>query len=100
MCYLREGSTGAGTTLSACLTAGLRVSDLLGRVRGQEQGPLFLNRFGEPITARGFAYQLKKRALECKVDADLVHPQALKNLFARCFLEAVGDMRFLDELLG
>lgn len=67
---------------------------------GRSEGLLFLNRFGDPITPRGFAYQLKKRALECRVDADLVHPQAFKNLFVRCFLEAAGDARFLDELLG
>lgn len=67
---------------------------------GRSEGLLFLNRYGDPITPRGFAYQLKKRALECNVGADLVHPQAFKNLFVRCFLEAAGDARFLDELLG
>ena len=66
---------------------------------GRSEGLLFLNRFGDPITPRGFAYQLKKKALECKVDTDLVHAQAFKNPFVRCFLEAAGDARFLDELL-
>ena len=34
------------------------------------------------------------------MDARLVHPQAFKDLFVRCFLQAAGDLRFLDELLG
>ena len=67
---------------------------------GRKSGLLFLNRFGDPITPRGFSYQLKQRAIECDVDSSLVHPQAFKNLFVRCFLEAAGDAQFLDELLG
>lgn len=67
---------------------------------GRASGPLFLNRFGGTITSRGLSYQLKERAIECGVDESLVHPQAFKNLFVRCFLEAAGDMSFLDELLG
>ena len=67
---------------------------------GRPSGPLFLNRFGGTITSRGLAYQLKQRAVECGVDDSLVHPQAFKDLFTRCFLQAAGDARFLDELLG
>lgn len=67
---------------------------------GRASGPLFLNRLGGTITPRGLSYQLKQRAIECGVDDRLVHPQAFKDLFVRCFLQAAGDMRFLDELLG
>lgn len=67
---------------------------------GRSSSPLFLNRYGGAITPRGLSYQLKQRAAECGVDERLVHPQAFKNLFVRCFLQAAGDMSFPDELLG
>lgn len=67
---------------------------------GRTSGPLFLNKYGNPITRRGISFQLKARAAECGVDEKLVYPQGFRHLFARCFLEAGGDIAFLADLLG
>lgn len=67
---------------------------------GRTSGPLFLNRFGQPLTGRGLSYQLKQRAMECGVDERLVYPHSFRHLFAKCFLEAGGDIAFLADLLG
>lgn len=67
---------------------------------GRGSGLLFLNRYGNPITARGLAQQLKIRAAECGIDSCLVHPHAFRHLFARHFLQAGGDVAFLADLLG
>lgn len=67
---------------------------------GRSCGRLLLNRYGEPISSRGLACQLKARAVECGLDAATVHPHAFRHLFARKFLEAGGDIAFLADLLG
>ena len=67
---------------------------------GRREGPLFLNRFGEPISRRGLACQLKARAAECGVDESVVHPHAFRRLFARRFLAAGGDIALLADLMG
>ena len=67
---------------------------------GRTSGWLLLNRYGDPLTRRGIARQLKLRAAECGVDERLVYPQSFRHLFARCFLDAGGDIAFLADLLG
>lgn len=67
---------------------------------GRSSGRLLLNRYGVPITTRGISQQLKRRAAECGVDERLVYPQSFRHLFARCFLNAGGDIAFLADLLG
>lgn len=63
-------------------------------------GLLFLNRFGDPISKRGLACQLKARAAECGVDEGVVRPHAFRHLFARRFLGEGGDIALLADLMG
>lgn len=67
---------------------------------GRNEGALFLNQYGNPITARGLSYALKARAAECGVDVTLIHPHAFRHMFARNFLVAGGDIALLADLLG
>lgn len=64
-------------------------------------GRLFLNRRGEPITARGLAQQIKSHARAYGLDDAKVHPHALRHYFAkRCLASRIVDLPTLADLLG
>ena len=63
-------------------------------------GYLFLNRFGERITARGIATQLKRYAEEYGIDTKVIYPHSFRHLFAKNFLEKCNDVVFLADLMG
>ena len=67
---------------------------------GRESGYLFLNRFGERITTRGVAMQLKFFASKYKMDPKVVHPHSFRHRFAKNFLEGCNDIALLADLLG
>lgn len=66
----------------------------------RSKGPLFRNRFGDKITARGISLQLRRLAIKYGMDPSKVHPHAFRHLFARNFLEKTGDVALLADLLG
>lgn len=65
-----------------------------------ESGYLFLNRFGEKITTRGVAHQLKIFASEYGMDTKVVYPHSFRHRFAKNFLEKYNDLAFLADLMG
>ena len=65
-----------------------------------ESGYLFLNRFGEKITTRGVAHQLKIFAVEYGMDTKVVYPHSFRHRFAKNFLEKYNDLAFLADLMG
>lgn len=65
-----------------------------------ESGYLFLNRFGEKITTRGVAHQLKIFATEYKMDTKVIYPHSFRHRFAKNFLEKYNDIAFLADLMG
>ena len=67
---------------------------------GRLQGPVFLNRFGKPISAGGIRFQLRAFAIRYGLDPELVHPHAFRHLFARNFIDKSGDLSLLADLLG
>jgi len=67
---------------------------------GAEGGYLFLNRFGEKITTRGIAHQLKIFAKEYGMDAKVVYPHSFRHRFAKNFLEKYNDIALLADLMG
>lgn len=67
---------------------------------GLDSGYLFLNRFGEKITTRGVAHQLKIFAAEYGMDTKVVYPHSFRHRFAKNFLEKYNDLAFLADLMG
>ena len=63
-------------------------------------GFLFTNRYGDRITCRGIASQLKKFALLYGIDPNIVYPHSFRHRFAKSFLERFNDIALLADLLG
>ena len=67
---------------------------------GRGSGYLFLNRFGERITTRGIAQQLKNYAVKYKLNPKVVYPHSFRHRFAKNFLEKYNDISLLADLMG
>ena len=67
---------------------------------GRPEGYLFLNRFGDRITAAGIRGQLKKFAARYGMNVSLVFPHSFRHRFAKSFIEHGGDIAMLSDLLG
>lgn len=65
-----------------------------------ETGYLFLNRFGEQLTSRGIAQQLKNYAIKYGIDTKVVYPHSFRHRFAKNFLEKYNDISLLADLMG
>ena len=63
-------------------------------------GYLFLNRFGERITTRGIAQQLKNYATKYGLNEKVVYPHSFRHRFAKNFLEKFNDISLLADLMG
>jgi site-specific recombinase XerD len=61
---------------------------------------LFLNRFGERITTRGIAQQLKNYAIKYGLNPKVVYPHSFRHRFAKNFLEKFNDISLLADLMG
>ena len=68
--------------------------------KGKPSGYLFMNRFGERITTRGVAHQLKTFALKYGLNPDVVYPHSFRHRFAKNFLEKFNDIALLADLMG
>ncbi len=66
----------------------------------RESGYLFLNRFGERITTRGIAQQLKNFALKYGLNPKVVYPHSFRHRYAKNFLEKFNDISLLADLMG
>lgn len=67
---------------------------------GRGNGYLFLNRFGERITTRGIAQQLKNYAEKYGMNTKVVYPHSFRHRFAKNFLEHYNDISLLADLMG
>ena len=67
---------------------------------GRNKGALFLNRFGNPITASGIRGQLKAFALRYNLEPEVIYPHSFRHRFAKNFIENSGDIALLSDLLG
>lgn len=67
---------------------------------GRMTGYLFLNRFGEKITARGISQQLKNYANKYGLNTQVVYPHSFRHRFAKNFLEKYNDISLLADLMG
>ncbi len=67
---------------------------------GKQYGFIFLNKYGDRITTRGIASQLKILAKRYHLDPKLVYPHSFRHRFAKSFLERFNDIAFLADLMG
>ena len=67
---------------------------------GQTTGYIFRNRFGERITTRGIAQQLKNYAERYGLNTNVVYPHSFRHRYAKNFLEAFNDIALLADLMG
>lgn len=63
-------------------------------------GYLFLNRYGERITTRGIAQQLKTFAKRYGIKESVVYPHSFRHRYAKNFLEKFNDLSLLADLMG
>ncbi len=63
-------------------------------------GYLFLNRFGQKITTRGIAQQLKNFARKYGLNPNVVYPHSFRHRYAKNFLEKYNDIALLADLMG
>lgn len=66
----------------------------------KQSGFIFLNKYGDRITARGIASQLKKLAQRYGIDPTVVYPHSFRHRFAKSFLERCNDIALLADLMG
>lgn len=66
----------------------------------KESGFLFLNKYGELITARGIAVQLKHLGTRYGLDPAVIYPHSFRHRFAKSFLERYNDIAMLADLMG
>lgn len=67
---------------------------------GISSGYIFLNRFGERITTRGIAQQLKHFADKYGMNRTVVYPHSFRHRFAKNFLDRFNDLALLADLMG
>ena len=66
----------------------------------RESGFLFLNKYGELITARGIAAQLKHFGIRYGLNPTVIYPHSFRHRFAKSFLERYNDIAMLADLMG
>ncbi|WP_373850655.1 tyrosine-type recombinase/integrase [Bacteroides heparinolyticus] len=68
--------------------------------RGFSSGYIFHNRFGDRISARGIAQQLKYFAEKYGLNKKVIYPDSFRHRFAKNFLEKFNDIALLADLMG
>lgn len=63
-------------------------------------GYLFLNKYGERISTRGIAVQLKRFAKLYGLNRQVVYPHSFRHRYAKNFLEKFNDIALLADLMG
>lgn len=63
-------------------------------------GFIFLNKYGNRITSRGIATQLKYFGIKYGLDPDVIYPHSFRHRFAKSFLERYNDLSMLADLMG
>jgi integrase/recombinase XerC len=67
--------------------------------RRREPEAVFLNRYGERLSARGVARVLRRHVVRAGLSRD-VHPHTLRHSFATHLLERGANLREVQEMLG
>lgn len=67
---------------------------------GLTSGYIFLNRFGQRITTRGIASQLKHFAEKYGMNKEVVYPHSFRHRFAKTSLTALTTLLYLPTSWG
>lgn len=67
---------------------------------GLTSGFIFLNKHGNPLTARWIGNQLKFFAEKYGLDLDVIYPHSFRHRFAKSFLDRYNDITMLSDLMG
>lgn len=102
MVKVRAGKGGKGRLLPVGRCARSALNQWLAvraNLAGNEEEGLFVNRYGRRITPRGVQGRLAQwgKRLGCRLS---LYPHLLRHSFASHLLEASGDLRAVQELLG
>lgn len=65
-----------------------------------KSGIVCMNRYGQPISTRGIAQELKAIADKCGIDRAKIHPHAFRHFFAKMYLKKTKDVVSLADILG
>lgn len=63
-------------------------------------GFIFVNKYGDRITSRGIATQLKTLGIKYGLDPSVIYPHSFRHRFAKSFLERYNDLSMLADLMG
>ena len=67
---------------------------------GIKEGAVFLGRDSTPIKPGSVWRMMKRTALHCNVELGNVYPHSLRHLFAKTYMQKVGNIFELADLLG
>lgn len=70
------------------------------QAQARTSGYVFLNRFGQRMTPRGIAQQLKSHAINYGLNEKVVYPHSFRHRYAKNFLDKFNDLALLADLLG
>jgi site-specific recombinase XerD len=85
--------------LERYLESGRRVLAAIQNPKSKIQNALFLNRFGNRLTARSVQTLIKRHAIAAGIAQD-IHPHLLRHSFATHLLDGGADLRIVQDLLG
>ncbi|NJD64189.1 MAG: hypothetical protein FIB00_02900, partial [Chloroflexi bacterium] len=71
----------------------------IGNRQSEIGNPLFLNRFGQRLSACWLQVCIKRYAVRAGIAVD-VHPHLLRHSFATHLLDGGADLRIVQDLLG
>ena len=63
-------------------------------------GYVFLNQYGQRLSTRGIAQQIKNYAAKYGLNEKVVYPHSFRHRFAKNFLDKFNDISLLADLMG
>ena len=63
-------------------------------------GFIFKNKYGQRITTRGIAGELKKLGIKYGLNPNIIYPHSFRHRFAKSFLDRFNDISLLADLMG